>query len=644
MGNYFAPQNLWNLETTKIMHDDFAKSRNAGRNFLFHNNDDGTFSEVSASLGLDDPGWTLSVGHGDINNDGWPDLYCANDFGTDQLFLNRGDGAFQNVTNIAFGEDTKKGMNVDFGDFDNDGWLDFYVTNITTAEYLKEGNMLWHNNASDRDGIPILMDVSVDTQTYDGGWGWGAKFFDFDNDGDLDIVSVNGFITAGEESYWYDLASWTVTGQDVSDALNWPPIGNRSFSGGEATRLWRNDGQMRFAEIAARAGVADVHDGRGVIAFDYDNDGDLDLCLANQGAEPVLLRNDVGSSRHWLGLKLIGRPGAGSNRDAIGARVTAVTSGGQQIRELDGGNSYCGQSDRRVYFGLGDDMIVSTLEIRWPSRRVQVLRNVRADQILTVEEAEHLDEVASLIPTSRQATAVMASRKTAGPDFVLPPEEKEALLADLEQQIRRQLDDLALASKYRMQCVKLGEHDRSVSFFEQLAEEHLTIANLRLQLSAAYIDKIPTCGGMAAIVSKGTLARQALDQSNILVDADAAWWPAIYSRATNHLHWPRALKHSQAAARDFRKCIQLQTERGSSPNGRSYYVRAHIGLGDALAKDGDFAAARQAWQEGLRRFPGNQELEQRLALKTPADALALVENVRNLEEQIDTDFTFLLSP
>ena len=124
-------------------------------------------------------------------------------------------------------------MNVDFGDFNNDGWLDIYVTNITTAEYLQEGNMLWHNNGPDESGVPTLTDVSLETGTYDGGWGWGAKFFDPDNDGDLDIVAVNGFISAGAGNYWYDLASWTVLGQDPAEALNWPTIGERSFSGYE---------------------------------------------------------------------------------------------------------------------------------------------------------------------------------------------------------------------------------------------------------------------------------------------------------------------------------------------------------------------------------------------------------------------------
>lgn len=643
VGNYFAPVDLWHLEHTRIMHDDFEQARNAGKNALFHNNGDGTFTDMAPKLKLDDPGWTLSVGHGDINNDGWPDIYCANDFGTDQLFLNKGDGSFRNITEIAFGEDTKKGMNVDFGDVDNDGWLDVYVTNITTDGYLKEGNMLWQNTASDENGVPIFMDISVDTETHHGGWGWGAKFFDFDNDADLDIIAVNGFITAGKENYWYDLASWTVKGEDVADAKNWPIIGDRSFSGDETTRLWRNDGEQRFNEIAAQAGIDNKHDGRGIVLFDYDNDGDLDIYLANQGMAPVLFRNDIGGSKNWLGLRLIGNPEAGSNRDAIGSRITIVTSTGTQIRELEGGNSYSGQSDRRVYFGLRDDMIINTLEIRWPSRQVQVMHNLRANKILTIQEPTELPKVASLIPTTRDQIMEPPKRGNL-PEIVLPPAERDAILSELEEKVRNHPNDIAIASKYRIQCVKLGEFDRAAPFFESLTNEYPKIRNIRLQLALTYVDKIPKCGGMAAIVCKGTLARKSLVQIGILIEADETWWPAIYARAMNHLHWPRTLKHSPMAIADFKRCIELLKTKNGSKQVRSYHVRTYIGLGDAFAKNGEFKEAQAAWREGLSRFPGTPELKERIALKTGEEALAFVEKARNLEEQIDTDFSFLLNP
>ena len=641
VGNYFAPRDLWNLETTRILHDDFENARNAGPNSLYRNLGDGTFTDVAPALGLDDTGWTLSVGHGDWNNDGWPDLYCADDFGPDQLFVNRGDGSFENVSDLAIGPDTKKGMNVDCGDFDGDGWLDIHVANITTQEYLRECNMLWQHRGLNSEGVPLFEDVSVQRGVCDGGWGWGAKFFDFDNDGDLDLVGLNGFISDGEGSYWYDLASWTVTGDDVADATRWPPIGGRSFSGYESARLWRNEGG-RFVEMADRAGIASVSDGRGVVSFDYDDDGDLDLYFANQGQAPELYRNDIGALGNYLALSLEGRPEFGSNRDAIGARVTIVTAAGRQIRELDGGNSYCAQSDRRLYFGLGDEVIVSELEVRWPSGRVQRLEEVAVNQHLRLLEAEGLERESTLIPREkRRGEATGAVAAASSPP--LPIAEREALLDGIEDKLRQSPEDFALASRYRKQCARLLAYDRSIAFLETLARAHPRVPNLRLQLASAYIDKIPTCGGIAAVVCKGTLARQSLDQLDLLIEEDASWWPAVYSRATNHLHWPRALRHSLASAQDFEALIALQGT-GAAASERSYYVRAHIGLGDAWAKHGDLEAARAAWNRGRDLFPTDTDLERRLGLLTVEEARAFVEEARSLEQAIDTDYSFIMLP
>lgn len=642
VGNYFAPFDLFHLDTTRIMHDSFENSRNAGRNALWRNRGDGTFQDVAAELGLDDPGWTLAVGHGDLNNDGWPDLYVANDFGPDHLFVNRGDGRFSDVTTLAIGPDTKKGMNAEFGDFDGDGWLDVQVSNITTAEYLREGNMLWRNAGLSIDGIPLLDDVAQSSRAADGGWGWGAKFLDYDHDGDLDLFGANGFVTAGAGEYWFDLASWTVLGDDVADALAWPPMGERSFSGREPDRLWRNDGHGRFEEIAASAGIDDRRDGRGVVAWDPDGDGDLDLYVANQGAAPGAWRNDAGSRGHWLQILLHGLPARGSNRDAIGARVTLVTARGMQVREKDGGNGYCGQSDPRLHFGLGDETRIETLEIRWPSRRVQVLHGVAADRVLEITEPAELPTVASLVPTrheKRRARTVEAARVPARPAPTAAEATEE--LASLEREIERRTDDIALASRYRARCTLLQQRARSIEFLEDLTGRQPGTRNLHFQLALAYIDAIPTCGGVAAVVSKGTLARKSLDQLDLLVSADARWWPALYARGMNHLHWPRALRHSQSAAEDFKRCIELCSGPEAQPR-RNYHVRAYVGQGDALAKDGDVAAARAAWRRGLELFPGTRELSERLELSDESTLRDFIERERNLEQAVDTDFSFLL--
>ncbi len=649
VGNYFQEIDLWHLKDTRIMHNDFETARNGGVNFLYRQNEDGTFTEVAVELGVDDPGWTLAVGAADVNNDGFTDLYCADDFGPDQLFLNDrspGSPAFVNVSEAALGFDSKKGMNVDFGDFNNDGWLDIYVTNITTAEYLQEGNMLWYNNGPDAEGMVSFIDISLETGTYDGGWGWGAKFLDFDNDGDLDIAALNGFITAGEGNYWYDLASWSVLGQDPAEALNWPTIGNRSFSGHERIRFWRNDGIDSFTEHAEQLGLHSRWDGRGLVCFDYDNDGDLDLFIANQDQPPHLYRNDPVGGNHWLMVALQGSPPPlkrwatpATNRDAVGARVTVVTARGRQIRERDGGNGYCGQSDPRLHFGLGPEERVKLLEVRWPDGGLQYLEDVPADQLITVRQDpdRYASRVALTVDAPRRRPRENEQRPAAPK---MDPAALERLLVHMEGRIREDSDDYTPASAYRLQCAAHDQHDRSIRFFEKRVEAKPDDMRRRIELACANIDKIPTCGGIAAIVSKGTLARKALDQQDHVIEVNDASWVAYYTRGMNHLHWPRALRHSDDAVVDLKRCIQLQVESGD-PGGKQYYVRTHIALGDAHTKEKKYEPARAAWRKGLKLFPNSTELQERLAIADNGDLLDYVEDHRSLERPIDTDLSFL---
>jgi tetratricopeptide (TPR) repeat protein len=638
VGNYFADHDLWNLETTRIMHDDFENSRNAGRNELFHQLPDGTFEDVAAALGVNDPGWTLAVGSGDVDNDGRPDLYTADDFGPDQLFLNDGEGGFTDVSEAALGFDTKKGMNVDFGDFDADGWIDVYVTNITTAEYLQEGNMLWRNNGITEDGTPSFTDVSLEAGTYDGGWGWGAKFFDFDNDGDLDIVAVNGFITAGEGNYWYDLASWTVTGEDSTDARNWPAIGDRSFSGSESTRLWRNEGLGSFTERAVELGVDTRYDGRGIAYVDYDDDGDLDLVIANQDQPAQLLRNERSEAEpraHWLEVRLIADPATGTNRDAVGARVTAVTPDGLLVRERDGGNGYAAQSDPRLHFGLGALDRVELLEVRWPDGGYQYLENVAADREIRVRQnpADYVEGVRIPVaaPAPPSAPVLTANKETA-----VEPSAEE--LAAFEERLLRGEGGYALASAYRRRCARAGLYDRAIEHFTEATEGPEPPTAARIQLASAYVDKIPSCGGLAAVVCKGSLAKKALDQLDAVLAEDPDSWIALYSRGINHLHWPRALRHSDDAAADLERCVQLQHTRYASRRDE-IFLRVHVALGDAYVKAGDYGPARRAWRRGLEEFAEAPELTARLALDDD-ELLPYVERQRSLEQPIDTDLGF----
>jgi len=651
VGNYFADHDLWHLTTTRIMHDDFERARNAGINQLFRQQPDGTFAEIAHAAGVDDPGWTLAVGSADVDGDGWPDLYAANDFGPDKLFINRRDGTFEDQSEHALGTpDTRKGMNVDFGDADGDGWLDIYVTNITTSEYLHEGNMLWRSNGPGADGRVTFTDVGVESGTEDGGWGWGAKFFDADDDGDLDLAQACGFISAGKESYWYDLASWTVTGRDVADAKEWPPIGDRSFSGYEPFRFWRNDGFGTFTERAQEAGLVSTRDGRGVVVLDYDDDGRLDLYVANQGQEPLLFHNTGAGGNHWLRVALEGDPARSTTRDAVGARVAIRAGGAVQVRERDGGNGYCGKADPRIHFGLGTSAVADLLEVRWPDGGVQAIEQVAADRQIVVQQdaTKYLTSARIVVPVARgdAAAKLGGASPTEGISSSADPAAATtapALPRDLdamERELRSLPRAFAPASAYRALASRLGEHDRAIAFFEALAEDHPDDMRARIELAAALIDEIPTCGGIATVVCKGSLAKRSLDRLDEVVEAQPDSWLAHYMRGMNHLHWPRALRHSADAALDLARCVELQEGGAADAPPRAAGLRCHVALGDALARDGRLDEARAAWRRGLASFPDAASLTERLAL-ADGDVLRHLDRERSLESSIDTDLSFL---
>jgi ASPIC/UnbV protein/VCBS repeat protein len=377
-GNYFKPLNLLDLQDPHVLPNDLDNAVNGGGVTLWRGDGRGHFTNVTAKAGLSGhTGWTLDVGHGDFNNDGFADVYLADDYGPDKLFFNNGNGTFRDASETAIGVDTRKGMNVDVGDYDNDGWLDVYVTNITD-EYMKECNMLWHNNA---DGT--FTDLSRETGTCATLWGWAAKFGDYDNDGLLDLFVVNGLRSAGPENYIPVLVNLiTKPGVDFSDVRGWPKIGNMTWSGYQKKKFFHNIDGHSFKEISADAGVDNDQDGRGIGVADFDNDGRLDFYQTNAN-QPSLLYHNVGAATgHWIELKLVGTR---SNRDAIGARVTLKTPNRTMIREVDGGNGYAGQSSQRVHFGLGADSRILSVTIRWPSGIVQTVV-APADKATTVQE------------------------------------------------------------------------------------------------------------------------------------------------------------------------------------------------------------------------------------------------------------------
>jgi hypothetical protein len=399
-GNYFKPVNLIELKDRHVLPDNLDQATNGGGVTLWHNEGwtaagDVRFVETTAKAGFGKhTGWTLDVGHGDLDNDGWQDVYLADDYGTDRLFWNNRDGTFTDGTEKTIGIDTKKGMNVDIADYDHDGWEDVYVTNITD-EYMKECNMLWHNNGPEAPGRrPTFTDVSKETGTCATLWGWGAKFGDFDDDGWEDLMVADGLRSAGRESYIPVLLEMIIRpGVDFTDVHSWPDIGDMSWSGHQKKKLFRNLGNGSFQEMAAAAGVDNDLDGRGIGVGDFDNDGRLDFYQTNAAQPALLYHNVTAAPGHWIELELAGTK---SNRDAIGARVSLTAGGLKLLREVDGGNGYASQSSRRLHFGLGR-ALGSTVkvdakspakvdaEIRWPSGRVERV-SVPIDRLSKVRE------------------------------------------------------------------------------------------------------------------------------------------------------------------------------------------------------------------------------------------------------------------
>ena len=312
-----------------------------------------------------DPGagvWSFSSRFSDLDRDGHADLVVASDFGNSRVYWNNGDGTFQRApVGSGFGTD-ENGMGLTVGDYNGDGYFDIFVTSIfhddppnsgqnAGGNYGTSGNRLYLNN-----GDRTFTDATTDAGVRNGGWGWGTSFVDYDNDGDLDLAATNGFF--GPSSDFFD----------------------------DATRLWANNGDGTFADVGNSLGVTDTGRGKGLVTFDYDNDGDLDLFIVNNESEPVLYRNDGGNENAWLSVEL---QGTSSNRDGIGSIISVYPNEGDEaiVREVGGGSNYLSQNDILAHFGLGDsEDPISTIRVDWDNGDLQILRNVMPNQRLLIRQ------------------------------------------------------------------------------------------------------------------------------------------------------------------------------------------------------------------------------------------------------------------
>ena len=344
---------------------------------LYHNNGNGTFTNVTVAARIFQPhGKNLAVGAADYDNDGWPDLFVANDGVNAYLYHNEHNGTFEEVgflsgMALAARGNVMAAMCISLGDYDNDGSLDLFIT-----DFQNNSDHLWHNDGkasfdevSDRAGI---------TGPTRGVLSFGGGFFDYDNDGWLDLFAANGHVYPEVEQ--------------ASPEVHFKQINS----------LFHNEGNGKFTEVTKLAGPGfqTPYVGRGVAFADFNNSGFLDVLVANNGDPPLLLRNSGGNGAHFLSFKLVGNK---SNRDAMGARIRIVAGSSAQIREIAGGGSYLSQSDLRAHFGVGGATRAEIVEVSWPSGEKQRFHNIEADQFYVIREGSDQIEAQQFKRSDRTA-------------------------------------------------------------------------------------------------------------------------------------------------------------------------------------------------------------------------------------------------
>jgi hypothetical protein len=332
--------------------------------WLFHNNGDGTFTDVSKLSGIGNVlGKAWGVVATDINNDGLMDLFVANDTVANFLFVNRGKGRFDEIATqagVAYSTEgrPRSGMGIDSADVNQDGWMDLFVANIDHEMYS-----LYHNNHDETfDDQALATGIGAATRLMSG---WGLKFFDYDNDGNLDLMLANG------------------NPDDLIEELTHHQVGYH-----EPLLLFHNSGQ-KWTNVSAQSGpiFQKPLSARGLAIGDFDNDGSVDVLIANNDDAPLLLRNKAGSQNQWLGVKLVGKK---SNPDAIGARVTYQAGDLKRSRMKVGGGSYLSYQDPRMVLGIGKRTKVDWLEVKWPqpSGHVERFTDLPVGRYITIVEGE----------------------------------------------------------------------------------------------------------------------------------------------------------------------------------------------------------------------------------------------------------------
>jgi enediyne biosynthesis protein E4 len=383
------PQHPADRRMFRFMHDGWHNADNGGANVLYRGARDGRLRRLdTAALGMPETHWSLAVGTVDLNRDGFTDLYVANDFGPDDVYLNDRGRHFRRVTGRTFGEigrDTYKGMNASVADFDGNGWLDVYVSNVHHA-LQAEGSLLWMLGPGRDPFWPRFSDEAAARGALnERRFGWGAAAGDLDLDGWADIVQANGMVDdrldpspvpIANKDYWYVNHKVMQSGPEIHTyADRWGDLRGRTIYPNEARRAYLNRGAAapgEFVDVARAIGIDDPDNSRGVALADFDDDGDLDLVVTNQHGAPSVYRNDRRDGAQpargpaFVGLSLEG-DGQRTSRSAIGTRVELRIPGAKtpQIREVSLVAGFSAQADPRLLFGLGGHSGPVEVTVHW---------------------------------------------------------------------------------------------------------------------------------------------------------------------------------------------------------------------------------------------------------------------------------------
>lgn len=443
----------------------YCDAENGPPNFLFRSNRDGTFRDVTAATGMNQNNHRFSLGcaWGDFNNDGWPDLYVANDFGKKNLYRNNGDGTFTDIAEEAGVLNVGPGMSACWFDYDNDGRPDLYVANMWEAPGLRVtmqdnfmknappevravyrnhamGNALFHNEGNGK-----FLDRSLAAGVENGRWSWSSTAFDFDHDGYLDLYVPNGFISQPgrkdiESFFWRQVvpkspleAQATRNYEQGWNAANELIRSDQTWSGYQRNVLYLNNRDGTFSDVSGAGGLDFREDGRAFALADFDHDGRLEVVLKNRNAPQLrLLHNDMSDLGNSISFRLRGEK---SNRDAVGAAVTLETADGMQTRFVQAGLGFSTQHTKELFFGLGKQSAPLYATVRWPSGTIQKFENLPPNHRISIHEGSDRFTVqpfqapgpqAKAAPRTQEPEALLSGFATwlmdplIAPDFTLP--------------------------------------------------------------------------------------------------------------------------------------------------------------------------------------------------------------------------------